>query len=655
MTEKTPVSIEDLAAWPMVHDLRLTPDGSRLVWLRSQASLEKNRYLTNLWTMRADGTDVRQLTAGGSDGPFACLQDGSIVFSRAPKAADGEAAGRLMTIRPDGGEALPLVDLPFKVEGLAAAADGTLVICGIAPRPDESDFVVAEEVPVWFNGKNYVTGDRHGVWAVRGAGSGAQTVTKLSADDEDVSVARITPTGDAIVLVSQRNEGVAPETSSVWLVSLADGSRTQLLDDRFEVRDAVPADGLVYLLATDMRAHGHNEDSFVYTVAYDGSGFRRVSKDDFDLDCSPVVGSDMRHGHGQLSFAQGEDLLFVATDRERSPLVRITATGELTRPVDADGCVECADVAADGTLYYVAMRGNDLPEIFRLAPGGAEERLTNVSAVLAERTLVTPEPLSVGAGADEVAGYVMPPVGYDPMAAPGTYPGVLWIHGGPKTELGDVLFHEMQYLAGLGYFVFFCNPHGSGGRGVEFSDIRCHYGERDYDDLMAFTDAVLERYPALDAHRLAVEGGSYGGFMTNWIIGHTDRFACACSQRSISNWTSKMGVTDIGYFFVPDQHLTPEQLTAWDDDAFLALWRVSPVAYANRCTTPTLLLHSEEDRRCSLDQGMQMFTALKQHGCEARLVIFKGENHELSRGGRPRSRVRRLEEIRDWYAKYLQK
>jgi len=195
--------------------------------------------------------------------------------------------------------------------------------------------------------------------------------------------------------------------------------------------------------------------------------------------------------------------------------------------------------------------------------------------------------------------------------------------------------------------VFFCNPRGSDGRGDEFADIRGKYGTIDYQDLMKFTDLVLEKYPQIDKGRIGVTGGSYGGFMTNWLIGHTDRFQCAVSQRSISNWISKFGTTDIGYYFNADQI----QSTPWDN--MEKMWFHSPLKYADRAVTPTLFLHSEEDYRCWLAEGLQMFTALKYHGVDARFCLFRGENHELSRSGKPRHRVRRLEEMTNWFETYL--
>ena len=164
---------------------------------------------------------------------------------------------------------------------------------------------------------------------------------------------------------------------------------------------------------------------------------------------------------------------------------------------------------------------------------------------------------------------------------------------------------------------------------------------------MAFTDEVLDRYPAIDSERLGVSAGSYGGFMTNWIIGHTNRFSAAITQRSISNMVSMFAMSDIGYYFIDDQAAA----TPWTDAD--DLWRQSPLKYADRITTPTLVIHSDQDYRCPLAEGMQFFTALKVHGVQSRMVIFKGESHGLSRGGKPKHRVRRLEEIVNWFDTYL--
>ena len=259
--------------------------------------------------------------------------------------------------------------------------------------------------------------------------------------------------------------------------------------------------------------------------------------------------------------------------------------------------------------------------------------------------LSAPEPVEVDTLAPvPIQGWVMKPLDYTPGHK---YPAILSIHGGPRLSYGDVFFHEMQMLAAEGYFVIFCNPRGSEGRGNEFADIRGRFGSIDYDDLMRFLDGVLARFRDIDPERLGVGGGSYGGFMTNWIIGHTKRFRAACSQRSISDWTGMEGTADIGYYFAKGQigvsHREDRQKQ----------WEHSPLKYADHADTPTLFLHSECDYRCHKLEALNMFTSLKLRGVDTRLCLFEGENHELSRSGRPRQRLKRLEEMLHWYNRYL--
>ena len=240
----------------------------------------------------------------------------------------------------------------------------------------------------------------------------------------------------------------------------------------------------------------------------------------------------------------------------------------------------------------------------------------------------------------------MKPRGYVPGRR---YPGILHIHGGPKTIFGDIFHHEMQLWASRGFFVFYCNPRGSDGRGRDFADIRGRWGTVDYTDIMDFTDAVLGRYLEIDSERLGVCGGSYGGFMTNWIIGHTDRFAAACSQRSFANMVNFEYLSDIGLTNIRSEHLG----SAEEDPE--ALWNESPLKYAPNCKTPTLFIHSDQDFRCPLPDALEMFSCLKRAGCPARLCLFHGENHELSRSGRPDNRITRLQEIVTWFETYLMK
>jgi dipeptidyl aminopeptidase/acylaminoacyl peptidase len=263
--------------------------------------------------------------------------------------------------------------------------------------------------------------------------------------------------------------------------------------------------------------------------------------------------------------------------------------------------------------------------------------------VLKNKYIAKPKEFIVKKETHEVKGFVLFPKDYNPNLK---YPCILDIHGGPKTVYGKVYYHEMQVWANLGYVVIFANPRGSDGKGNEFADIRGKYGTIDYDDLMDFTDLILKRVKSIDPSKLFVTGGSYGGFMTNWIVGHTNRFKAAVTQRSISNWLSFHGTSDIGFYFSKDQTAGHPNIDT------TKLWNQSPMKYAMEVETPLLFIHSDQDYRCPIEQAMQFYSILKEKGLPTKLIWFKGESHELSRSGKPHARQKRLNEITNWFEIY---
>ena len=341
------------------------------------------------------------------------------------------------------------------------------------------------------------------------------------------------------------------------------------------------------------------------------------------------------------------DALYYVSNYAHDSAINVWRPGQPAQRLTGEDCsVDFFDLR-DGTALTVGFAGNDLQEVYKLdLESGRQKKLTKYNAAaLKNKYVATPEPVSfVNKEGNTIEGWVLKPMDYDPAKK---WPAALDIHGGPRATFGTCFFHQMQTMASDGCFVMFCNPTGSGGRGDAFADISGRYGTIDYEDLMQFVDVVLEKYPAIDPKRLGVLGGSYGGFMCNWIIGHNQRFAAAASQRSIASWITLFGTCDIGLSF----DLREVQATPFTD--MYKMWDQSPMKFANRAKTPTLFINSTEDYRCWMPEGISMFTALQLNNVPTRMCIFKGENHELSRSGKPRHRVRRLREIRQWLYHYI--
>ena len=356
------------------------------------------------------------------------------------------------------------------------------------------------------------------------------------------------------------------------------------------------------------------------------------------------VGSDVRYGSGCCFKADHHRLYLISGQEDASRLIAVEPSGAIVPLVEKHGSVDCFDVH-NGRCLMVAMHDMRLQELYLLTDRGCQRVSAFNEAYFTAHSVAMPEELRfTDPDGIEIHGFVLKPVHFDPEK---TYPAVLDIHGGPRLSYGKVYYHEMQLWANRGYFVFFANPRGSDARGDEFAFIRGRYGTVEYENLMAFTDEVLARYPQIDPKRLGVAGGSYGGFMTNWIIGHTHRFAAAISQRSIANFISMEGTSDCGRTFV-DGHIG-----AYTGTDLHKVWAQSPLSAADQCTTPTLFIHADQDYRCWKIEALQMFTALRSNGVEARLCLFHGENHELSRSGKPHSRVKRLTEMTRWLDRHL--
>src|SRR2546427_310028 len=299
---------------------------------------------------------------------------------------------------------------------------------------------------------------------------------------------------------------------------------------------------------------------------------------------------------------------------------------------------------ASGVIAFCASDASSPGELFMLTHG-AEARVTDLNPWLHDRYVAEPEQHYFTAPDGwRLEGWILKPQGHDPDRV---YPTVLEIHGGPHAQYGWSFFHELQILASMGFVVFYMNPRGSDGYGERFRrEVVRDWAGKDYIDIMSSLDQVIERTGYIDTKRLGVGGGSYGGYMTNWIIGHTDRFGAAVAMRSISNLVSEYSQHDIVLWGMLQMGPPP-----WPD--LDELWRRSPIRYVQNMHTPLLLTAGEMDLRCAMSQSEELFGAMRLLGKTVELVRFPEESHDLSRNGRPDRRVERLRRIAGWYERYL--
>ncbi len=660
------LKLEDFIEYKFLSGIEISPDGLHTGFVLHQADLEENKYLSNIYVCDNKHEKSIQLTSFGDERGFIWKDSENIVFPAIrdekdkKRKEDGEEFTSFYKINIRGGEAKKDFEIPLNVNTYKFLDENKIILSAtfdpnykntkdlgikekedyLNKRKEDKDYEVLDEIPYWSNGIGFTNKKRNRLYLYNLEDKSFKTLTD---EYTDVGVFKLNKEKDKMIFIASSYMDKMQVKSDIYSYDIKEDILKKIShrkDFSYSFADFIGHS--IVFAGHDMKSHGLNQNPEIYAMDMEEK-VEKISPPDFDFSLWSSVGSDCRYGQTKSMRVENGKLYFTTTNGYNSYINSIDLDGNMEVLSESKGSVDGFDVKED-LIQFIGLRGLHLQELYKLE-GGKEKQLSHFNDwVLKEKRLSLPEHLSFENDDIDIDGWVIKPIDFKKGEK---YPAILNIHGGPKTVFGEIFYHEMQYWANEGYLVFFCNPRGSDGKGNHFADIRGKYGTIDYDDIMKFTDIVLEKYPSIDKDNVGVTGGSYGGFMTNWIIGHTDRFKAAASQRSISNWISFFGTSDIGYFFSDDQQAT----TPWTDPD--KLWFHSPMKYADKVTTPTLFIHSEEDYRCWTPEGLQMFSSLKYHGVDARLVMFREENHELSRSGKPKHRIRRLEEIRDWFESYL--
>lgn len=640
---------------PTVH-----PDGRDVVVAMSRPDVEDNRYRSSLWRQRltAEGTadgGPERLTRSTRDSSPAYSPDGScLAFLRAGE--DGPP--QLHVLPTDGGDARPLTDSPLGVGAFAWSPDGQQLAYA-ARVPEEGRYGTDDKVKPDQEAPRLI---EHSTYLSDGLGYVLDRPSKIFLID----LAEIPgEESDELPESRQLTSGAGDDRQPVFLQG---GERVGFIASR-DRRGAWRPDTLISdLCSVDLRGKGFRRHTGgtgsvgSVLVAEDGAVVYAAndlgrSAQDFvarnavlhRLTGTPENGkkgqepgpalTDAEHDHLACPPALGVGGTLVAAFEQRGDtVVRDVDTGTTL----LDGHVSVGALAVGGgVVAAVAGTRTSYSELF---VGRVGERLTQVGDLAAEHLTGTAEPMApeeLQTTADDgypVHGWLFRPTSKARRKA--GHPVVLMIHGGPYTQYSGNLFDEAQVLAGAGYAVVMGNPRGGSGYGASHGRaVKEAIGTVDVADLTALLDHALT-LPGLDGGRVGVQGGSYGGLMTTWLVAHSDRFTAAISERAVNAWDSFAGTSDIGWFF------GDEYVGAFEQEQ-------SPLTWADQITTPTLVVHSERDFRCPLEQGQRLYARLRRNGVPTRFLVFPGEGHDLSRTGQPRHRVQRFEHILDWWAEYL--
>jgi dipeptidyl aminopeptidase/acylaminoacyl peptidase len=633
------LEIDDLDKFVMPSNPCLSPSGENLAFVVTR--IRENSFFSTLYIVDSEDGGSKRYFDNAVNPSWS--PDGSQIFFLSDRGMKEGDRGTGIWVTNLCGEPRLVTTARGGIEQPSWNGDGSKILFLSYVGEEQVDERVIDDLPFYIDGVGWTD---HRKLQLHSVDVSSGIVTQLTDGEADVVSFSPSNKGGSVCYTVSKIGPISMGRVELHVLDTKNGGSRLILSSHAISRLGwSPEDDFIYFFGNDF-SHGFAAHSSVWVIKpAHGEPINLTSKLDRDV-TGGLISDLVSPFTGPPSQPYYDDhIYFLVSDRGKINIQRVDVkTAEIEPVLEGDFSISEFSISK-GRIAYVKTNIDEPPEVW-LRNGEKEQRVTSLSAAVKESiALQRGEHFTLKASdGEDLDGWLIKPRGW---RRGGKYPAILEIHGGPKAMYGYAPMFDFQVWAAAGYAVIYMNPRGSDGYSQGFAELEKRFGTRDYQDLIEAVRFVVDTNEWIDGDRLGVTGMSYGGYMTNWIIGHTDLFRCAISQNGISSHLDMFGVSDIGYFFTT--HLFGSD--PWNDPE---TWKErSPITYAPNVETPTLFIHSMFDYRCPVDQSMQMFTALKYLGKPTRLILYNEGSHLFKFFGPPAIRKKRLRDILDWFNQYL--